>query len=328
MSAMMSNQALRRRLLAYALGLGYVITLAVGFVMVIGDPKISAPAVWSAIGLNLIASAVFALIFATLSSRIQERSAHENVEELFRGLSDKLLRRLADENVTYMPMAEYPMSQGYDVGINRDIMDSFSRSSFFAYRGPSARYVPARIRVAMRCPQQVRVCMLNPKLDKAITRAASDTRGRPNQRGLPIDVLARKLQREIELSVVGLFDCRLICPIEISYMEDTMINRVEVFDDSVYISWYHAGSAYHFNFPPCLRFPAGSLLYQSERLDVTRRWEVSDTSIRFTSRSTDRDLIEHLRVLTGNEINQAYVDELRQDYEDFISEFIDFLRGL
>jgi transcriptional regulator with XRE-family HTH domain len=164
------------------------------------------------------------------------------VVDQFLDATAKLRGEIAATNLTYLPIATYsPVDpvNGYGDYFNIDMTRSLEKTSFYAFRGPSARYVAARLRRARSYPQEVRVAMLNPGDSAAISRRSSDRLQWLRSEGKTAADLERELHDELINTVVSLFDYRKICPVQLLYVEDTAVYRYEMFDDSVFVSWYH-----------------------------------------------------------------------------------------
>ena len=322
-------RSVRRKLTIYALALAYAVAVIVGILLTIQNRDLTSAQILSAIGLNIISSVIFAIIFVTLSSRIQGRDLEENLSTLFNEHSDRLLDRISEGNRTYYPSVQYPPSKDFNEIFNRDLTNSLERSNFYFFRGPSPRYLPARIAAAKRGPSRVHVAMLDPRSTKALTRRAADRRQQPGLREKKIDELVSELREELLMSVVALFDCRNKCPVQIIYTLDTAVTRAELSEDSIYLSWYHSPTSPGTVFPETLRFPAESVLYETLKLDMTRQFEVFDGGMTFDSSQGDDHLIAHLRQLTGDiSIDSGSLAHWRSAYRAFIWRFEAVLEDL
>jgi hypothetical protein len=322
------SRKLRNRLVTYAFALGYLVVLVIGIVLVAQDHSLTARQVASAVGLNLVASVVFALIFSLLTVQVQERTMQENIEERFTELSANVVATISHNTRTYLPTANYRASDEFDPIFNRDVMRSFATSGNYSFRGPSPRYLPARIKTVRQAPQHIRVIMLDPRLEKAVARRAADRRARPSSQGKTLDDLIAELNDELLMSIVALFDCRRICPVDIIYSGETGVTRTELFDDAVYLTWYHTEASAGRTFPESVRFPVGSLVYETTKLEVGRQYEINELAAQFRSSNRDEDLVAHLRTLTRGASGPEEVFRLRQRYDEFSTPFVRFLEGL
>ncbi|MEV3985772.1 hypothetical protein [Nonomuraea sp. NPDC049758] len=79
------------------------VTLLAAVLMVFFDPALTRAAVLSSIGLNLIASVAFAVVFSVLSSQVQQRSMEENIAQHLDGLATGLRTEVASMHKGFMP---------------------------------------------------------------------------------------------------------------------------------------------------------------------------------------------------------------------------------
>ncbi|GAA4913090.1 hypothetical protein HD597_012385 [Nonomuraea thailandensis] len=325
------NQGLRRTLVVYAFALACVSTLVVGIVLVTRDETLTAGSVLSAIGLNLIASVVFAAIFTLLSTRVQERSLEQALGEQLQDFSARFNSELARANESFLPTDVYPPLdpvEGYGDKFNVDMTRSLGRTDFYAFRGPSARYVAARLRESQRIPQQVKVAMLRPGDRRSIARRASDRRFWARSRGKTPETLEAEVYDELVMSVISLFDYRHICPVDLLYTEDTAVYRFEMFDDAVYVSWFHGPQSSGREMPESMRFSANSFHYKTLRLDLIRRFEISTNKVTFDASQDDEFLMSHLTELIGKQVIAEDLSRWRQRYNAYVGDFVGYLRGV
>jgi len=320
-SSSSAPRSLRRKLGIYAIALAYAVALIAGIILTVQNPKLTSAEIASAIGLNLISAVVFAVIFVTLSARIQDRNLEANVSDLFAEYSDRLLDRISEGYRSYYPSVQYPPSGDFNETFNRDLTNSIEQSNLYFFRGPSPRYLPARLAATKRGPSRVHVAMLDPRSIRALTRRAADRRQRPSFQAKTIDQVVSELRIELLTSIVALFDCRSKCPIQVIYTLDTAVTRMEICDDSIYLSWYHSPASPGTVFPETLRFSAGSVVYETFKLDITRQFEIFDNGIVFNSTHTDEDLREHLSALTGELVRPEHLASWRSAHKDFIGKF-------
>ncbi len=323
---------MRRSLVDYAFATASLVVLIVGVVFVNLDRSLSGRQVLANLGLNLIASVIFAVIFSWLSGRVQEASLQESLEDSFTEFSNKLTATVAQGNADFLPNALYPPAEsderrvrhplqcGHDAQPGRDGILCLSRP-------PSARYVAARLRASNHYPQQVKVAMLSPGDTMAIQRRAADRVYWERFEGKDIQQLEEELRQELIWSVVSLFDYRRFCAVDLMYVEDTAVYRYEMFDDSVYISWYHGAQSHAKEMPESLRFPANSFLYKTLQLDLVRRFEISNNKVTFTRAQNDDFLAQHLAELLGEPVDQSDIDRWRQEGESKVGDFSEFFEG-
>jgi hypothetical protein len=310
----------RRTLAAYAFALSCVISVGLGVFLVTRDKTLRSDQVLSAIGLELIASVIFAVIFTLLSSRVRDRILYDALVEHANTMSAQVLERLANSD-SHIPIATYRAGNTYDADFNRAITASLDGSHLYAFRGTSAKYVPSRLRAVHNRPEELRVVMIDPTATLALRRRAADRQRYPEERSRSVDALADELKDEILMAVVALFDIREICSLDIAYTAETAVTRLELFDDSVFITWYQERHSTEAKFPETLQFRTGSFLYEIQRLDMIRRFDIAEKKVSFNPSHDENFLIEHLGTLTDSAISPGDIARWREMYARFCAPF-------
>jgi hypothetical protein len=235
-------------------------------------------------------------------------------------MSAQVLEKLANSD-SHIPIATYRAGNTYDPDFNRAITASLNRSHLYAFRGTSAKYVPSRLRAVHNRPEELRVVMIDPTSTLALRRRAADRQRHPDERSRSVDALADELKEEILMAVVALFDIREICNIDIAYTAETAVTRLELFDDSVFITWYHEQHSTEVKFPETLQFRAGSFLYEIQRLDMIRRFDIAEKKVSFNPSHDERYLVGHLATLSGSAISSDDITRWREMYVRFSEPF-------
>lgn len=326
---MTSARRLRRTLVWYSFGFACSVLLLAGVILVIQDDDLSSGEVSSAVGLNLIASVLFALVFVTLTNWVQDRNLQETISEGFGDLTDRLAQNVSRANQLFLPAKRYEAlnpTDSFGDAYNRDLTVDIEESSTFAFDGPSARYVAARLLTARHHPQQIRIAMISPANRRAISRRAADRRSWPKSQGLPVEQIERDLEDELLMNLVSLFDCRRLCPIEILYYNHTAVHRYVMLDQAVYVSWYH--SPQQMEMPESYRFGKESFIYLAFRMDLARKFEMSTDKVVFDASHGDGDLIEHLRMQTGRSFTADDLKRWRAEQREDVAPFRGFLAGI
>jgi hypothetical protein len=326
-----STRRLRRTLVWYSFGTACFVALIVGVFLVLQDHSLNAGSVSSQIGLNLIASVVFALMFAGLANWLQERNLEETIGEGFSDLTERVAQGMAQTNQLFMPLKHYDALNPTDTfgdDYNRDVTVDLEQSGSFAFYGPSARYVAARLLATRHRPQQIRIAMISPANNRAISRRASDRTSWPKSHNEPIEQIERELEDELLMNLVSLFDCRRICPIEILYNDDTAVYRYVMLDQFVYVSWYHSPQSAEMEMPESYRFGKESFVYKTFRMDLNRKFEISADQVKFEARHDDGFLMDHLSTLAGRPITAVDLDQWRAEQKQDSTAFRGYLAKL
>ncbi len=330
------SERFKRSLTVYAFVLAGVITAAVGVFLVIQDRKLSARDILAAVGLNLLASVVFAGIFSFVSNRIQERIHEDNIlahdrritrqiNQQFNTLRRDLHRQISSVMAEYLPAEVFPPTTGYDKKLNRALSLSLSQSRNYYFRGRTAKYVPARIKNSEHRPlQTVKVAMIDPNSQTALRFGVSDRRRQqPNITGSDQELI-EALRNEALMSIVALFDCRHFCEIDIGFIASNGVTRVELFDDSVFISRYRE-SAPAYTFPETARFQSGSFVYDYNRAEIQRLVDVTERRIHLDYRCTETKLCVDLSDLLGYPVAPTDIRSWREAHAASIADFAHLL---
>jgi len=314
-------KALRNRLNKYAFALACVVAVVLGVVPVLVDRTLTTGQALSAVGLNLISAIVFAVIFSLLSTQTQERNLLETLDDQFELQDQRINEHIHKTAMRFLPSKTYPAASIYGDEFNQDVTESLRGSRLCAFRGTSAKFLAARVRRMPRPPHQLRIIMLDPSDDATVRRRAVDRRRQAPSQGKQLDDLVAEIKDEVCMSLVSLFDLRHSCPVEILLTREPVITRMELFDDSAYISWYQGPSSPHHPFPETYRFSTESFIYQTELLGIVKSFEISSSISRFDSSQSDDTLQASLAQLLNSQIGPAHIDQRRSEYEEFISPF-------
>src|SRR5215470_7878225 len=105
---------LRRTLVWYSFALASAVAALVGVVLVMQDRHLGYAEIFANIGLNLLASVVFALMFVALSNWVQDRHLQETISEGFETVKDgftdltgRLTESMSQSNQLFLPRASY-----------------------------------------------------------------------------------------------------------------------------------------------------------------------------------------------------------------------------
>jgi hypothetical protein len=326
-----SARHLRVILVRYSFATACVVALSMSVILTMQDNSLTAAQIYSAIGLNLFASVVFALMFAALANWLQDRHTQETISESLEGVAERITQNMARTNTLFLPSKHYKAlnpTDSFGDEYNGDITLELERSTFFAFYGPSARYVAARLLVARHQQQQIRVAMINPANRRAISRRAWDRMEWPTSQGRTVEQVEQELEDELLMNLVSLFDCRKLCPVEVLYNDDTAVYRYVMLDDSVYVSWYHSAQSTHMEMPESYRFGKDSFVYSTLRMDLTRKFEITANKVVFDAAQDDTFLLRHLTVLIGRDVTADDLSRWRTEQEQDSANFRSYLTPL
>jgi succinate dehydrogenase hydrophobic anchor subunit len=322
------HSGIRKWLSIYATALALLLAFTIGFFLVQGNGKLDSANARFSLGLNLIGSAIFALLFATLTTWVLDRNQRDSIEEIIHSGMDQIAANVSVLGKVYLPLAEYPALDTFGVGFNRALMESIERSRVYDFCGPSPRFVAARLRRIKNCPEQIRVSMIDPRLGASVMRRAADREKWASSAGNTIVEIEKLFREELVQAIVALFDFRMTCPVNVVYTNDLVVYRMELTDDAVFFSWYHGPSSSDKEMPEAAQFGNESLYYRVLRQEMTRRFEVLPNKVSFDSSQTDDDLMLHLYGITGTAYDASDLARMRREYAQYTAGLIVFLQSL
>lgn len=274
------------------------------------------------IGAGLAASIIFALIYTVLANREFAELIRNEIATQLEGHVNEILHQLSQLDQLFLPTDQYPAVQEFDPRFNRDLTRDLCDSTFYFFRGTSAKYVPGRLRVSDPRLEVVQVISVDPRDEDAIQARAVDRHRRLDHQGKGLSDIAQEIRDEILTSVVALFDCRDVCNVELGFVTSTSPVRIEIFDNAIYTSLYRTPESLRHTHPVTARFGRESQTYQIFRDECRRQLEISDLRQRFATRHTDTHLLEYLLSLGFPHIDAAELTRLREIHHEFIAPFV------
>lgn len=227
----------------------------------------------------------------------------------------------------FAPTHSFPGTAGFDPTFNGLVTRDLAATHTYFFRGISAKYVPARLQHRGPGLDAVRVIMIDPSANEAITLRALDRLHNPKYSGRDLEALQSSLREEILRSLVALFGCRSIATIDVALVASTAVDRVELFDDSVFVALYHGIRSRGKAFPETLRYSKTAVAYSQHRLDCLRQFDLARTRLQFRADDPDDVLPQALETLAvGLEPNR--LTSLRDDARVFTASFLDELTSL
>jgi hypothetical protein len=85
--------------------------------------------------------------------------------------------------------------------------------------------------------------------------------------------------------------------------------------------WYHEQHSTEVKFPETLQFRAGSFLYEIQRLDMIRRFDIAEKKVSFNPSHDERYLVGHLATLSGSAISSDDITRWWEMYVRFSEPF-------
>jgi hypothetical protein len=311
----------RRRPYRYALALVLSSASIIAIVLLTAARPASLKEVLTQISSGLAASIIFAIIYTIFANReYAELIRAEITDQLASHLND-ILHNIKQLNELFLPTDQYPATKDFDLRFNEDLTHDLCRSSFYFFRGTSAKYVPARLTLCNHHLEVAQIILLDPRDDNVIEARAADRRKRPEHEGKALPGIMAEIRSEILLGLIALFDCRDSCVIELGFSTVSSSVRIEVFDDAIYTALYSSAESQRHTHPESSRFGRDSQTYQIFRDECRRQMQLSSPHLRFTTRDTDADLISFASSLGFKSLDPTELARQRARYRDFILPF-------
>ncbi|WP_246257855.1 hypothetical protein [Amycolatopsis anabasis] len=277
----------------------------------------------TALGTGTLISAIVTfgqtLITATASQRALVAPV---IEESRRALED-LSAEYRSLNKEFFPTHVFEATTEPNPAFNRLMMRDLRASRQFFFRGFSARHAAARLLLS-HAEWELRTVIADPKDSTTISGRARYLL-RQEDAGADHDTILERLHSEISIGLVGLFLARSRCNrVDISVVADPPLDRLEMFDESVWIHLFSDVGGSNTLFPRTLRFSEGSFIYNMERADFLRVCRARTARhFQITPDTTTNEFIALFHKITGTMLTVQRYQELEGKFHAFRREFSD-----
>lgn len=238
--------------------------------------------------------------------------------------SRQALRDLADEyrsmNREFFPTHVFEPTAEPDPAFNRLMMQDLQNTRQYLFRGFSGRHAAARLLLST-AEWEFRGVVADPDNASGIGgRARYLIRHAPAN--VDVETIQERLHEEIRMGLVGLYLARSRCSrMEITVISDPPLDRLEIFDDSVWVTLYsdaHAPARY----PRTLRFSEGSFIYNMERAEFGRISAARHAHhLVITPDLTRQEFITRFEKITNSSLTEEQFLELNAQFYNFLREF-------
>jgi hypothetical protein len=238
--------------------------------------------------------------------------------------SRQALRDLADEyrsmNREFFPTHVFEPTAEPDPAFNRLMMQDLQHTRQYLFRGCSGRHAAARLLLS-RSEWEFRGIVADPADLSGISGRARYL-VRHSTGNVDVDTVRERLHEEIRMGLVGLYLARSRCSrMEIAVISDPPLDRLEIFDDSVWVTLYsdvHALAEY----PRTLRFSEGSFIYNMERAEFGRISASRHAQhLVITPDMSRQEFIARFEKITNTRLTEEQFLEISTDFTDFLRDF-------
>jgi hypothetical protein len=242
------------------------------------------------------------------------------IEENRRAL-EELSSEYRSLNREFFPTHVFEPTDDPDPGFNHLLMHNLQHTRQYFFRGFSGRHAAARL-LHSRGERELRAVVADPTERSAIGGRA---RYLIRHEGVDADTeeIEAQLNDEIYVGLVGLYLARSHCSrIDITMISDPPLDRIEMFDDSVWITLYSDAGAGGNLYPRTLRFSEGSFIYNMERVEFARLSTSRHARhVRLTSDTTRQDFLTQFEEVTGSRLTTSQFGALEDRFRGFHQEF-------
>jgi hypothetical protein len=236
----------------------------------------------------------------------------------------RALRELSAEyrslNREFFPTDVFEATDQPDPAFNHLMMQDLRNTRQYFFRGFSGRHAAARLLLA-RAEWELRAVVADPRERGAITGRA---RYLIRHEGVLADfeTIQNRLHEEIHIGLLGLYLARSRCSrIDITVIADPPLDRIEMFDESVWITLYSEAGATMI-YPRTLRFSEGSFIYNMERAEFGRLRNTRDARhLVITPDTTRAEFLVEFEKVTGTRLSEERFLDLEAKFHAFRHEF-------
>jgi hypothetical protein len=276
----------------------------------------------TSVGTGTLISAVVGFGQTLITSSAAQRALVTPVVEESR----KALRDLTAEyralDREFFPTHVFEPTARPDPAFNQVMMQDLERTRLYVFRGFAGRYAAGRLLLSQsEC--ELRAVLADPRDDDAISGRARYLLRNEGVDG-DYDAIAARLREQISIGLVGLFLARGRCSrIDLTIVSDPPLDRLELFDDSVWLTLYSNTSAGVIRlYPRTVRFSEGSFIYGMERAEFLR---ISNSKaglhIVITPGTSRADFLALFEKITGNPLTDDGFRSLEEKFHRFRKEF-------
>jgi hypothetical protein len=275
----------------------------------------------TSVGTGTLISAVVGFGQTLITATASQKALVAPVIEESRRALQELSAEYRSLNSEFFPTDVFEATTNPDPAFNRVMMADLERTRQYFFRGFSGRHAAARLLLS-RTDRELRAVVADPRDSSSISGRARYLLRR-EEAGVDYETIQKRLHDEISIGLVGLFLARSRCAqVDITVIADPPLDRLEMFDDSVWLTLYSDIGGASTLYPRTLRFTEGSFMYNMERAEFLRVCN-SRTGRHFliTPSTTRQDFLALFEKITGQRMSEEQFRELEGRFHAFRQEF-------
>jgi len=276
----------------------------------------------TALGTGTLISAVVSFTQTLITSKAAQNALLAPVIEESR----KALKELSEEyrslDREFFPSHVFEPTAKPDPVFNQLMMQDLERTRLYCFRGFAGRYAAGRVLLSQtEC--ELRAVLADPRDDNAISGRARYLLRNEGADG-DYDEIQTRLKEQIGIGLDGLYAARSRCSrIDVTIVSDPPLDRLELFDDSAWLTLYSSNTAGVLRqYPRTLRFTESSFLYAMERAEFLR---ISNSKAGYhfiiTPATSRGDFLALFEKITGSTLTDDGYRELEEKFHAFRREF-------
>ncbi|MFC3483606.1 hypothetical protein NQK81_22435 [Amycolatopsis roodepoortensis] len=275
----------------------------------------------TSVGTGTLISAVVGFGQTLITATASQRAMVTPVIEESRRALEALSAEYRSLNKEFFPTHVFEATTDPDPMFNRVMTEDLDATRHYFFRGFSGRHAAARLLLS-RTERELRVVIADPRDEGAIGGRARYLL-RSEEAGMDYETIQKRLNDEISIGLVGLFLARSRCSlVDITVVADPPLDRLEVFDESVWVTLYSDIRGATTLYPRTLRFSEGSFLYNKERSEFLRVSQSrSGRHFRISTTTTRADFLALYEKITGSPLSEENFLELEGKFHTFRKEF-------
>lgn len=256
------------------------------------------------------------LVTATAAQRAMLTPLVEESRQALRDLSDEY----RSMNQEFFPTHIFEATAEPNPALNALMMADLQQTRQYMFRGFSGRHAAARLLLS-KAEWEFRAVIADPRNAGGISGRARYLL-RHSASDADYDTVHDRLHEEIRIGLVGLYLARSRCTrLEVSVVADPPIDRMEIFDDSVWVTLYSDARATA-EYPRTLRFTEGSFIYNMQRAEFGRMsGSPYAHHLVITPDTSRQDFIDQFEKITGSPLTEEQFLELNAEFYNFLREF-------
>lgn len=275
----------------------------------------------NALGTGTLISAIIGFGQTLVTASASQRAMVGPLIEESRRALQELSAEYRSLNKEFFPTDVFEATTHPDPAFNRVMMKDLNATRQYFFRGFSGRHAAARLLLS-HTERELRVIIADPRDAIAISGRARYLLRR-EEAGVDYETIQKRLHEEIRIGLVGLYLARSRCgQVNITVIADPPLDRLEMFDDSVWVTLYSDIGGARTLYPRTLRFTEGSFMYNMERAEFLRVCNSrSGRHFPITSSTTRQDFLALFEKITGSTLSEEQFHKLEGKFHAFRKEF-------